>query len=89
MKNTIPQKIPVLFSRPKKISASFIDPKKSLLAEMSDPKKSFGPPSLKYVSGAPGPLTAHVTNTSFKQRLGILLMTKIDRGYKNYLTPEI
>ena len=37
MKNTIPKKIPVLFSRPKKISASFIDPKKSLLAEMSDP----------------------------------------------------
>ena len=34
MKNTIPQKIP----------ASFIDPKKSLLAKMSDPKKSFGPP---------------------------------------------
>ena len=44
MKNTIPPKIPVLFSRPKKIPASFIDPKKSLLAKMSDPKKSFGPP---------------------------------------------
>ena len=44
MKNTIPKKIPVLFSRPKKIPASFIDPKKSLLAKMSDPKKSFGPP---------------------------------------------
>ena len=48
------QKIPVLFSRPKKIPASFIDPKESLLAKMSDPKKSFGPPPLKYVSGAPG-----------------------------------
>ena len=44
MNNTIPKKIPVLFSRPKKILASFIDPKKSLLAKMSDPKKSFGPP---------------------------------------------
>ena len=44
MKNTIPKKIPVLFSRPKKIPASFIDPKKSLLAKMSDPEKSFGPP---------------------------------------------
>ena len=44
MKNTIPKKIPLLFSRPKKIPASFIDPKKSLLAKMSDPKKSFGPP---------------------------------------------
>ena len=57
MKNTIPKKIPVLFSRPQKIPASFIDPKKSLLAKMSDPKKSFGPPpppSLKYVSGVPG-----------------------------------
>ena len=40
MKNTIPKKIPLLFSRPKKIPASFID----LLAKMSDPKKSFGPP---------------------------------------------
>ena len=53
MKNTIPKKIPVLFSWPKKIQASFIDAKKSLLAKISDPKKSFGPPSLKYVSGAP------------------------------------
>ena len=53
MKNTIPKKSPVLFSRPKKIQASFIDAKKSLLAKISDPKKSFGPPSLKYVSGAP------------------------------------
>ena len=45
MKNTIiPKKIPVLFSRTKKIPASFIDPKKSLLAKKSDPKKSFGPP---------------------------------------------
>ena len=34
IKNTIPKKIP----------ASFIDPKKFLLAKMSDPKKSFGPP---------------------------------------------
>ena len=36
MKNTIPKKIPVLFSWPKKILASFIDQKKSLLAKMSD-----------------------------------------------------
>ena len=52
------KKIPLLFSPPKKIPASFIDPKKSFLAKMSDPKKSFEPPppppSLKYVSGAPG-----------------------------------
>ena len=48
------QKIPVLFSRPQKIPASFKDPKKSLLAKMSDPKNPSDPPSLKYVSGAPG-----------------------------------
>ena len=55
IKNTISKKIPVLFSRPKKMPASFIDPKNSLLAKMSDLKKSFGPPpSLKYVSGASG-----------------------------------
>ena len=53
MKNTIPQKIPVLFSRPKKIPASFIDPKKSLLAKMSDPKKSFGPPVIKICEWGP------------------------------------
>ena len=46
MKNTIP----------KKSLCCFRDPKKSLLAKMSDKKKSFGPPppSLKYVSGVPG-----------------------------------
>ena len=30
-----------------------------------------------------------MTNASFKQWLGILLMTKIDRAHKNYVTPEI
>ena len=67
MKNTIPIKIPLLFSRPKKIRASFIDPQKSLLAKMSETNSEVGiflgikyeplsdpPPSLKYVSGAPG-----------------------------------
>ena len=45
MKNTIP----------KKSLCCFRDPKKSLLAKMSHPKKSFGlPPSLKYLSAAPG-----------------------------------
>ena len=34
-------------------------------------------------------LRGHVTNASFKQRVGILLMPKIDRAHKNYLTPEI
>ena len=39
---------------PKKIPASFIDPNKSLLPKMSDPKNPSDLPSVKYVSGAPG-----------------------------------
>ena len=31
----------------------------------------------------------HETNASFKQRVGILQMLKIDRAHKHYLTPEI
>ena len=42
MKNTIPIKIPLLFSRPKKIRASFIDPQKSLLAKMSETNSEVG-----------------------------------------------
>ena len=34
-------------------------------------------------------LRGHVTSAAFKQRVGILLMPKIDRAHKNYLTPEI
>ena len=34
-------------------------------------------------------LRGHVTNASFKQWVGILLMPKIDRAHKNYLTAEI
>ena len=37
----------------------------------------------------PVALRGHVTNASFKQWVGILLMPKIDRAHKNYLTPEI
>ena len=54
MKDTIPKKIPVLFSRPKKIPASFIDPKKFLLAKMSDPKNPSDPPSLNMWVGPLG-----------------------------------
>ena len=55
MKNTIPKKIPVLFSRFKKIPASFIDPKKIPFGKNLRPKKILRTrPSLKYVSGAPG-----------------------------------
>ena len=55
MKSTIPQKIPLLFSRPKKIAASFIDPKKIPFGQNVRPKKIIRtPPSLKNVSGAPG-----------------------------------
>ena len=31
----------------------------------------------------------HVANASFKQGVEILLMPKIDKAHKNYLTPEI
>ena len=34
-------------------------------------------------------LRGHVTNASFKQGVGILLMPKIDRARKTYLSPEI
>ena len=34
-------------------------------------------------------LRGHMTNASFKQWVGILLMPKIARAHKNYLTPEI
>ena len=34
-------------------------------------------------------LRGHVTNVTFKQWIGILLMPKIDRAHKNYLTAEI
>ena len=37
----------------------------------------------------PVALRDHVTNASFKRCVGILLMPKIDRAHKNYLTPEI
>ena len=37
----------------------------------------------------PVALRGHVTNASFKRWVGILLMPKIDRAHKNYLTPEI
>ena len=45
MKNAIPKKIPVLFSRPKKIAFGQNVRLKKILRT---------PPSLKYVSGAPG-----------------------------------
>ena len=53
MKNTIPKKVPVLFSRPKNIPASFIDPKKSLLAKMSDPKNPSDLPVIKICEWGP------------------------------------
>ena len=34
-------------------------------------------------------LRGHVTNTSLKQLVGVLLMPKIDRAHKNYVTPKI
>ena len=34
-------------------------------------------------------LRGHMTNASIKNRAGILLMPKIDRAHKNYLTPKV
>ena len=49
--------------------------------------------SLKYLLylqyNRPVALRGHVTNASLKRWVGILLMPKIDRAHKNYLTPEI
>ena len=46
---------------------------------------------VRSLSDRPLALKGHVTNASFKQwvGVGILLMPKIDRAHKNYLTPEI
>ena len=41
------------------------------------------------LSRRPIALRGHVTNASFKQWAGILLMPNIDRAHKNYVTPEI
>ena len=41
------------------------------------------------VVNRPLAIRGHVINASFKQRVGILLMSKSDRAQKNYLTPEI
>ena len=42
-----------------------------------------------HMANRPLTLRDHVTNASSKQWFGILLMPKIDRAHKNYLTPEI
>ena len=84
MKNTIPQKIPVLFSRPKKIPASFIDPQKIPFGQNVRPKKIIQtPPSLKYVSGAPGEkikqLTMEIERLSAKNNSFQAEVFSIDR----------
>ena len=70
MKNTIPKKVPVLFSQPKKIPASFIDPKKSLLAKMSDPKNPSGPPVIKICEWGPLGL-AHCNSLFLRQTVEV------------------
>ena len=70
--------------RPKKISTSFIDPKKKYFwPKISNPKKSLGAPppplSLKYVSGAPGIHSLALIFISFLiyvYFLGIINMTQ-------------
>ena len=41
------------------------------------------------VVNRPLAIKGHVINASFKQYVGVLLMSKSDRAQKNYLTPEI
>ena len=43
----------------------------------------------RLICNRPLALRGHVTNASFKQWVGILLMPKIDGAHENYLTPEI
>ena len=63
------QKKSLLFlAYPKKSLCFFRDPKKSLLAKISDPKKLLGPPpppSLTYVSEAPGNHELYIGNVLF------------------------
>ena len=47
------------------------------------------PENFSWSSNRPLALRGHVTSASFKQWVGILLIPKIDRARKNYLTPEI
>ena len=47
------------------------------------------PPRSLGTLNTPLALRGHATNPSFKQWVGILLMPKIVRAHKNYLTPEI
>ena len=42
-----------------------------------------------HLTNRPLALRGHVTNTSLKQLVGVLLMPKIERAHKNYLTPKI
>lgn len=59
------QKNPVLFSWPKKNSGIFHRPKNILFGQNVRPKKILrNPPSLKYVSGAPGALLQWLNDVS-------------------------
>ena len=42
-----------------------------------------------HLTNRPLALRGHVNNTSLKQLVGVLLMPKIERAHKNYLTPKI
>ena len=68
MKSTIPPKKSLcFFFKTQKIHASFIDPKKSLLAKMGDPKKSLRPPVSKMCEW--GPWVMQILNKNLLQNL--------------------
>ena len=53
MKNTIPKKIPLLFSRPKKILAFFIDRKNPFWPKCQTQKNPLDPPVIKICEWGP------------------------------------
>ena len=77
---TVPQKIPVLFSRTKQIPASFIDPKKSILAKMSDPKNPSDTHVIKICEWGPwaswGVYGLRIREKNFQTNLKLVIESK-------------
>ena len=69
---------------------SYVPTSQATKETVSFPQTSTSP-RLWYLLSTNRPLTlrGHMTNASFKQWVGILLMPKIDKVHKSYLTPEI
>ena len=72
------------------VQNSYVPTSQATKETVSFPQTSTSP-RLWYLLSTNRPLSlrGHVTNASFKQWVGILLMPKIDKVHKSYLTPEI